>query len=70
MEVEGDGFGMNQESNSMVDEEKEIKSLWLKNMMDEYKYVGTIGLDLSDPSFRIRERILGVEVRVYKYLGL
>lgn len=39
-------------------------------MMDEYKYVGTIGLDLSDPSFRIRERILGVEVLISFYLGL
>jgi hypothetical protein len=36
---------------------------------NEYKYVGTIGLDLTDRNFRTKERILGVDgcnfVRIY-----
>lgn len=37
--------------------------------MNDFKFVGTIGLDLTDRHFKIRQRILGVEgcnfVRIY-----
>ena len=38
--------------------------------IDGYKYVGTIGLDLYDSRFRLKERILGVEVQTYLFIGV